>query len=85
LQPRFVRAVQDVPERHKRRLDTLQGLLVSLDPALVLKRGYAWLQNAQGQALSSVEDLAVGQSVVAQLADGEATLTVDQTQPVAPH
>jgi exodeoxyribonuclease VII large subunit len=85
LPPRFVRALQDVPERHKRRLDTLQGLLVSLDPALVLKRGYAWLQNAQGQALSSVEDLAVGQSVVAQLADGEATLTVDQTQPVDPH
>jgi exodeoxyribonuclease VII large subunit len=47
-----------------------------LDPALVLKRGYAWLQNAEGRALSSVADLSPGQAVQAKLADGEVWMKV---------
>jgi exodeoxyribonuclease VII large subunit len=62
-------------------LDKLDLLLGSLDPALVLQRGYAWLQNPEGQALSSVKDLQVGQQVQAHLADGQAVLTVDAVKP----
>ena len=76
LGPSFDRAVADVPFKQQHRLDRFEGLLRSLDPALVLKRGYAWLQNEDGRALSSVQDLSPGQSVQAKLADGEVWLKV---------
>jgi exodeoxyribonuclease VII large subunit len=72
----FDRAVADVPFKQQHRLDRFEGLLRSLDPALVLKRGYAWLQNEDGRALSSVQDLSPGQSVQAKLADGEVWMKV---------
>jgi exodeoxyribonuclease VII large subunit len=68
--------VVDVPLKYQHRLDKFEWLLGSLDPALVLKRGYAWLQNNEGRALSSVQDLSPGQSVQAKLADGEVWLQV---------
>ena len=79
LQPmaaRFQRGVSDTPKQAKHRLDKYEALLGSLDPALVLKRGYAWLQNSEGRALSSVNDLQPGQTVQARLADGQAELSV---------
>ena len=76
LGPSFDRAVADVPFKQQHRLDRFEGLLRSLDPALVLKRGYAWLQNEDGRALSSVKDLSPGQSVQAKLADGEVWMKV---------
>ena len=76
LGPSFDRAVADVPFKQQHRLDRFEGLLRSLDPALVLKRGYAWLQNEDGRALSSVQDLSPGQSVQAKLADGEVWMKV---------
>lgn len=84
LQPlavRFQRGVRDWPMLARHRLDKSDLLLGSLDPALVLQRGYAWLQNTEGQALSSVKDLQAGQQVQAQLADGQAVLTVDTVKP----
>ena len=76
LGPSFERALVNVPLQHQHRLDKFEWLLGSLDPALVLKRGYAWLQNKEGLALSSVQDLSPGQSVQAKLADGEVWLKV---------
>jgi len=76
LGPRFERSATDMPKLQHQRLDTLQALLGSLDPALVLKRGYAWLQNEEGRALSSVNDLSPGQSVQAKLTDGEVWMKV---------
>ena len=80
LQPmalRLQRAALDMPAMHSRRLDKAQWLLQTLDPALVLQRGYAWLQNAEGKALSSVKEMQMGQQVMAQLADGEVQLRVE--------
>ncbi len=85
LQPLAIRlknAATELPKRLSHRLDKSQWLLRSLDPALVLQRGYAWLQNGQGQALSSVSEFVPGQSVTARLADGEVGLTVDQAKPL---
>jgi exodeoxyribonuclease VII large subunit len=76
LGPSFDRAVADVPFKQQHRLDRFEGLLRSLDPALVLERGYAWLQNEDGRALSSVQDLSPGQSVQAKLADGKVWMKV---------
>ena len=81
LQPmvlRLQRAAVDMPALLARRLEKAQWLLQTLDPALVLKRGYAWLENSEGTALSSVKDLHAGQTVTARLVDGEAQRRVEK-------
>jgi exodeoxyribonuclease VII large subunit len=47
-----------------------------LDPALVLKRGYAWLTLEDGHTLTRVSQAHAGQRVKASLADGTVDLTV---------
>ncbi|MEY4266866.1 MAG: exodeoxyribonuclease large subunit [Pseudomonadota bacterium] len=72
-----------LPERLQRDLGQRQERLARatlrlglLDPSLVLRRGYAWLSDAQGHTVSSVHHLAPGQAVRATLADGAVDLTV---------
>ena len=72
-----------LPERLQRDLGQRQERLARaalrlglLDPSLVLRRGYAWLSDSQGQTLSSVAQMGPGQAVRATLADGEVDLTV---------
>jgi exodeoxyribonuclease VII large subunit len=62
-------------------LDGLQARLAALDPQRVLERGYAWLDDGQGGALSSVAQLSEGQDLRAVLADGEARMQVLATMP----
>jgi exodeoxyribonuclease VII large subunit len=64
----------------RERLDRLDLRLGLLDPRLVLQRGYAWLADAQGQAIASARDTRPGQPVRATLADGEVDLTVSQSR-----
>lgn len=47
-----------------------------LDPSLVLRRGYAWLTNSEGETLTSVRQTRPGQPLRATLADGAVDLTV---------
>jgi exodeoxyribonuclease VII large subunit len=63
---------------HRQRLTSLQARLGALDPRQVLARGYAWLTDGQGRPIASVESLAVGQEVQAQLADGAVRAQVNQ-------
>ena len=60
----------------QQRLDSLAARLAALDPKQVLARGYAWLDDGQGRALSSIDQLQAGQQLRAVLADGEAALEV---------
>ena len=73
---RLKRAVQDMPTQMGQRLSRSALLLGSLDPALVLQRGYAWLENAQGQAIASVQEVKVGEKLHARMADGVADVQV---------
>ena len=75
---RYTGDVEDGPEAAKERLERAQARLESMDPKWVLQRGYAWLADAQGHAITSVEQARVGQRLSATLADGELNLTVDQ-------
>ena len=50
--------------------------LTSVDPKKVLLRGYAWLTDDAGQALTQTGQFQAGQSVRATLADGEVPLKV---------
>jgi exodeoxyribonuclease VII large subunit len=75
----------DLPQRFRaalvrqhERLDRAALRLQLLDPALVLQRGYAWLTNAEGHAVTSVRSVAAGDDVQARLADGTVDLKVMQ-------
>ena len=73
---RLTRAVHDMPAQMDQRLSRAALLLGSLDPALVLQRGYAWLENTQGQAIASVQEVKVGEKLHARMADGVADMQV---------
>ena len=62
--------------RHQRRLDSAQLRLDLLNPKLVLERGYAWLADTQGSAITRVGQTQQGQAVRATLTDGEVDLKV---------
>jgi exodeoxyribonuclease VII large subunit len=58
------------------RLERVGLRLASVDPKKVLLRGYAWLTDESGQALTQAGQFQAGQSVWATLADGEVPLKV---------
>jgi len=60
----------------KSQVEMLAARLAALDPKQVLARGYAWLDDGQGRALTSIEQLPSGAAVRAVLADGEAQMQV---------
>jgi len=72
----FPQALAQSLQQQQRRLERAQLRLESLDPKLVLQRGYAWLADMQGQAISSARATRPGQALRATLADGEVDLTV---------
>ena len=74
-------AVQRDLQRQSRQLEQVQARLALLDPRLVLQRGYAWLANTDGHALTSVTQVKLGEGVQAVLADGTLDLTVKAARP----
>jgi exodeoxyribonuclease VII large subunit len=66
---------QNLQLQHQRNLNmgTRLGLL---DPHLVLERGYAWITDETGRALTHASDFQANQSVTASLADGQVNLQV---------
>jgi exodeoxyribonuclease VII large subunit len=69
-------AVKQGLQQQQRRLERAQFRLQPLDPRLVLQRGYAWLADLQGQAITQAAETSPGQALRATLADGEVDLTV---------
>lgn len=69
-------ALQRGLQSQTQRLARATLRLELLDPHLVLQRGYAWLSDAQGQAVSSCQQTHVGQRITATLVDGAVDLTV---------
>jgi len=65
-------------EQQVQRLQRSQSALNLLDPRLVLERGYVFLADAQGQAITRASQASAGQSLRASLADGELELTVQR-------
>lgn len=57
-------------------LDRHEAVLTSMDPKLVLNRGFAWLTTEHGHPLTSALQAHTGQALTATLADGEVDLTV---------
>ena len=76
LARRLPAAAHTALERRGERLARAGLSLSLLDPALVLRRGYAWITDGSGRALTRASQLQPGQDVTATLADGEVDLTV---------
>ena len=66
---------QQVQQRAQ-RLERSALRLSSVDPRQVLERGYAWLSDERGQALTHAAQFQPGQTVRATLADGDVPLKV---------
>ncbi len=72
----LARGVQLTPATARERLHRAALRLELLDPKLVLQRGFAWLSDADGQAITSVAQTTQGQALQATLADGVVDLRV---------
>jgi len=72
----LARGVQQTPATARERLHRAELRLQLLDPKLVLQRGFAWLSDADGQAITSVAQTQEGQALQATLADGVVDLRV---------
>ncbi|MDE2566777.1 MAG: hypothetical protein KGL50_13415, partial [Burkholderiales bacterium] len=58
--------------------------LAAHDPQRVLRRGYAWVEAADGRAIVSAALLHPGQAVRAVWADGRAQAEVKSIEPIEP-
>lgn len=76
LKLNHIQSTQHSMSHRKEMLERLTLRLELLHPNLVLKRGYAWLQDTAGRTVTSAWQLQHGQSVRATLADGTVDLTV---------
>lgn len=63
-------------ERARGRLERADLRLKLLDPSLVLQRGYAWLADIEGRAITSTLHAQCGQLVQATVADGTIEMRV---------
>ena len=70
------RLLQQNFQLHHQRNVNMGTRLGLLDPHLVLERGYAWLTDDSGRALTHASDFQSKQSVTASLADGQVKLQV---------
>lgn len=61
---------------HSQRLERATLRLNLLDPQLVLERGYAWLSDDSGRAITRVAQTRAGQTIAATLMDGTVDLKV---------
>ena len=77
LGQRMAQSVQRAVLSQRHRLDKIEALSQAMNPRLVLERGYTWLQDGQGHALSRAPQFSPGMRVLAVLADGEVGMTVD--------
>jgi exodeoxyribonuclease VII large subunit len=68
-------AAGDKCYRERTKIDQTLHLLDAVSPLRVLNRGFSVIRNSKGQAIKSVTTVAVGEDLIAQLADGELQMT----------
>lgn len=80
LHQRLMNALKARQQAQRQRLELLHQRLQSASPQALLERGYTILSDAQGQRITSVQAVNLGDSVTIQLKDGLATATVTQKE-----
>ena len=79
LNQRITSAVQRLIDRRRHTLDILEQRTKSLDPTLLLQRGYS-ITLVNGHALRSPSAVKPGDIIVTRLADGTVKSTVNETK-----
>ena len=77
LQTHLPQALQRALDAQRQRLQRGQTALGLLDPQLVLQRGYAFLTDEHGAALTRATQAQPGQALRATLADGSLDVRVE--------
>ena len=70
--------------RAQRHWHNLHARIQAQDPTAVLRRGYAWVSDAQGHPLTSVQAVNAGSRLTAVWHDGRAQVLVESTQAEPP-
>ena len=78
MRQRLIQRNGDQLQQAIQHTQLLQQKLNTLDPQAVLKRGYAVMRTANGDIVRSADTLALGQDLLIQLAEGQATVTVKE-------
>ena len=81
LNQRITSAVQRLIDRRRHALDILEQRTKSLDPTLLLQRGYS-ITLVNGHALRSPSTVKPGDVIVTRLADGTVKSTVNETKKI---
>ncbi len=78
MRQRLIQSNEDKLQQATQYTQLLQQKLNTLDPQAVLRRGYAVARAANGDIVRSTATLALGQDLLIQLAEGQATVTVKE-------
>jgi exodeoxyribonuclease VII large subunit len=75
----------NVAQRHalraaNHRVDAAAAQVRALDPALALARGWSITRNGDGRVVRSVVDVAAGDTLTTQVADGRVTSTISEVE-----
>jgi exodeoxyribonuclease VII large subunit len=79
LHERMIRTMKDRLWQSRRQYESLDLHLRQLSPLAVLNRGYAIVQNPQGQALRSASETGPGEDLSVRLSRGRLNVTVTRT------
>lgn len=85
LARRMPTAARQAVDRRQQSLHALAGRMQALDPQRVLARGYAWLTDTEGRAVTTVQKLTPGVRLSARLHDGQADLAVERIRADMPN
>jgi exodeoxyribonuclease VII large subunit len=82
VQRRVLSSASNVVERSGSRLEVTAARIAALDPSVQLARGWSITRRADGTIVRSIGDLAPGDPITTDLADGTLTSTItDRTPP----
>ena len=80
LSERVDRSITEVLKERKNRLSSMEGMLNGLDPNRVLDRGYSMIMDANGDVITSMEHVSVGDDVTIRMRDGKAIAKVKEVR-----
>ena len=80
LTGRSDRSITSVVKEKSMQLEAADGILGGLDPNRVLDRGYTMIRNADGEVITSVKGLSVGEKITIKMKDGEAAADITEVR-----
>lgn len=76
LTMRLNNSSQSIISQEKSRIAKFEASLNAVHPQRVLERGYSMIQNDEGEVLSKMEQLSIGQNINMNFADGKAEANI---------